>query len=77
MHPAWPVGQLGGWTGLDLIKDRLWQQPSQTRGNPDETCFFFFQTWDFPKGFKKTCFQEKSLVFSMWDKKPFGLNTST
>jgi hypothetical protein len=22
------------------------------------------------------CSQEKSYVFSMWDKKPFGLNTS-
>ena len=24
-------GRLGGWTGPGLIKDRLWQQPGQTR----------------------------------------------
>jgi len=26
-----PAGQPGGWTGPGLIKDRLWQQPGQTR----------------------------------------------
>jgi cell division protein FtsN len=38
-------GRPGGWTGPDLTKDRLWQQPGQTRAtraNPDETRFFFF-----------------------------------
>jgi hypothetical protein len=33
----------GGWTCPGLIKDRLWQQPGQTRANPDETWFFFFK----------------------------------
>jgi hypothetical protein len=31
----------GGWTGPGLLKDRLGQQPGQTRANPDETWFFF------------------------------------
>jgi len=26
-----PAGRPGGWTGLNLTKDRLWQQPGQTR----------------------------------------------
>jgi hypothetical protein len=31
-------GRSGGWTGPDLIKDRLWQQPGQTRStrNPGD-----------------------------------------
>jgi len=37
-----PAGRPGGWTGSGLIKDRLWQQPGQTRANPDKTQFFFF-----------------------------------
>jgi hypothetical protein len=41
-------GRPGGWTGLGLIKDRLWQSPGQTRANPDETrCFFFFSNVGF------------------------------
>jgi hypothetical protein len=35
-------GRPGGWTGPGLLKDRLGQQPGQTRANPDETRFFFF-----------------------------------
>jgi hypothetical protein len=50
-----PVGRPGGWTGPGLIKDRLWQQPGQTRatrnpGDPgepgrDPVFFFFFKIW--------------------------------
>jgi hypothetical protein len=46
-----PAGRSGGWTGLDLIKDRMWQQPGQTRAtrrvDPDETWFFFFSNVEF------------------------------
>ena len=48
-------GRPGGWTGLGLTKDRLWQQPGQTRVTrwvdpgpgrtrmrPDFFCFLFF-----------------------------------
>jgi hypothetical protein len=37
-------GRPGGWTGPGLIKDRVLQQPGQTRvtrANPDETRFSF------------------------------------
>jgi hypothetical protein len=48
------------------------------RANPNETRFFFFQMWDLKHiSIYTLCSQEKSHVFSMWDKKPFGLNTST
>ena len=79
-------GRPGGWTGPGLTKDQQWQQPGQTRAtraNPDETrfvClfFFFFQMWDLKHiSIYTLCSQEKSHVFSMWDKKPFDLNTST
>jgi len=46
LNPAWRVnpgpGRLGGWTGPGLLKDRLGQQPGQTRANQDETRFLFF-----------------------------------
>jgi len=78
----------GGWTGSGLIKDRLWQQPGQTRATrrvnpgPGRTrtrpLFFFFQMWDLKSiSIYTICAQEKSHVFSMWNKKSFGLNTST
>ena len=41
-------GRPGGWTGPGLIKDRLWQQPGQTRATRDpseperDLVFFFF-----------------------------------
>jgi hypothetical protein len=45
-------GRPGGWTGPGLIKDRLWQQPGQTRATrrvdpEDETRFFFFFNVEF------------------------------
>jgi len=49
-------------------------------GDPAETrCFFFFfQMWDLKSiSIYTLCSQEKNYVFSMWDKKHFGLNTST
>jgi len=71
----------GGWTGPGLTKDRLWQQLGQTRAtraNPNEIRFFFLQMWDLKHiSIYTLCSQEKSHVFSMWDKKPFGLNTAT
>jgi hypothetical protein len=75
-------GRPGGWTGPGLIKDRLWQQPGQTRAtrpvDPSEPerdpVFIFFQMWDLKSiSIYTICSQEKSHVFSMWDKKPFGL----
>jgi len=67
-----PAGRPGGWTGPGLIKDRLWQQPGQTRAtrNPDETrFFFFFQMWDLkPISIYTLCSHEKNHVFSMRDK---------
>ena len=30
----------GGWTGSGLIKDRLWQQPGQTRATRTRPGFF-------------------------------------
>jgi len=89
--PAWWVnprpGRPGGWTGPGLIKDRLWQQPGQTRAtraNPNETRFYFlflfifFQMWDLKSiSIYTICSKEKNRVFSMWDKKLFGLNIST
>ena len=50
-----------------------------TRANPDETrCFCFLHMWDLKRiSIYTLCFQEKSYVFSMWDKKRFGLNTLT
>jgi hypothetical protein len=58
----------GGWTGPGLIKDRLWQQPGQTRAtrrvNPDETRFFFFQMCDLkPISIYTLCFHEKKPCF--------------
>ena len=40
-------GRPGGWTGPGLTKDRLWQQPGQTRatwdpGEPGRNPVFFF-----------------------------------
>jgi len=70
----------GGWTGSGLIKDRLGQQLGQTRAtraNPDETRFFFNVGFETHYSIYTLCSQEKSHVFSMWNKKPFGLNTST
>jgi hypothetical protein len=62
-------GRPGGWTGPGLIKD-----PSEPERDP----VFFFQMWDLKSiSIYIICSQEKSHVFSMWDKKPFGLNTST
>jgi hypothetical protein len=79
-------GRPGGWTGPDLLKDRPGQQPDQTRatrrsthdpGEPGRDPFFF-QMWDLkPISIYTLCSQEKSHVFSTWDKKIFGLNTST
>jgi hypothetical protein len=48
-------------------------------GDPGENQCFFFQMWDLkPIGIYTLCFQEKNYVFSMWDKKLFGLiNTSS
>jgi hypothetical protein len=77
-----PAGRPGGWTGPGLTKDRLWQQPGQTRVTrwvdlgPGRTRmrpgFFFFQMWDLKHISIYTLYsQEKSHVFSMWDKKTF------
>jgi len=76
---AWRVNPgPGGWTGPGLIKDRLWQQPGQTRATRTRPRFFFFQMWDLkPISIYTLCFQEKNHVFSIWDKKHFSLNTST
>jgi len=76
-----PAGRSGGWTGLGLIKDRLWQQPGQTRrpggstrnpgdpGEPGRDTVFFFLMWDLkPIDIYTLCFHEKNHVFSMWDK---------
>ena len=48
-------------------------------GEPErDPFFFFFLMWDLKSiSIYTICSQEKSHVFSMWDKKPFGLNTST
>ena len=48
-------------------------------GEPERNLvFFFFQIWDLKSISIYTIYsQEKSHVFSMWDKKPFGLNIST
>jgi hypothetical protein len=47
LGPTWRVNlgpnRPGGWTSPGLIKNRLWQQPGQTRVNPNETRFFFLQ----------------------------------
>jgi hypothetical protein len=76
--PAWRVdpgpGRPGGWTGPGLIKDRLWQQPGQTRatrrvdqepGWPGrDPVFFFFQMWDLkPISIYTLCSHEKNHVF--------------
>jgi len=42
-------GRPGGWTGPGLTKDRLWQQPGQTRatrdpGEPGRDPIFFFSS---------------------------------
>jgi hypothetical protein len=81
-------GRPGSWTGSGLIKDRLKQQPSQTRATrwvdlwPGRTRarlgVFFFQMWDLKSiSIYTLCSQEKSYIFSIWDKKSIGLNTST
>jgi hypothetical protein len=50
------------------------QQP----GEPGWDLAFFFQMWDLkPISIYTLCSQEKNHVFSMYNKKPFGLNTST
>ena len=50
--------------------------PGRTRTRPG--FFFFFQMWGLKSiSIYTLCSQEKSHVFSTWDKKSFGLNTST
>jgi hypothetical protein len=49
-----PVGRFGGWTNLNLLKDRPVQLPGKTRStrtNPDETRCFFFQMYFSPVPF--------------------------
>jgi len=83
--PAWRVDPgPGGWTDPDLIKDRLWQQPGQTRAirpvdlEPGRDPVFFLQMWDLkPISIYTLCSHEKNHVFSMWNKKPLSLNIST
>jgi hypothetical protein len=57
------------------------QRPGQTRAiwmRTGKDPVFFFQMWDLkPISIYTLCSQEKNYVFSMWDKKLFGLNTST
>ena len=59
---------------------RVWQKtgqcndPGETRPIPG----FFFQMWNLkPISIYILCSQEKNYVFSMWDKKLFGLNILT
>jgi hypothetical protein len=47
-------------------------------GEPGQDLNFFKKIWDLkPISIYSLCSQEKSHVFLMWDKKSFGLNTST
>ena len=47
-------------------------------GEPEQDSNFFKKIWDLkPISIYSLCSQEKSHVFLMWDKKSFGLNTST
>ena len=47
-------------------------------GEPRRDLFFFFQMRDLkPISIYTLCSHEKSHIFSMWDKNPFGLNTLT
>jgi hypothetical protein len=52
------------------------QQPGRPERTQMRPGVFFFQIWDFkPISIYIICSQEN--VFSMWDKKLFGLNIST
>jgi hypothetical protein len=69
---------LGGWTGPGLSKDWPAQRLGQTRSTrwvnpwPGRDPNFFFQMWDLKLiSIYTLCSQEKSYVFSMWDKKSF------
>jgi hypothetical protein len=77
----------GGWTGPGLIKDRLWQQPDQTRATrqvdpgPGQTRTrpdLFFQMWDLkPISIYTLCSKKKVMFFQCGIKNLFVLNTST
>jgi hypothetical protein len=79
LNPVWPGGSTR-WLDRSGFNKR--PAVATARPNPDELgrdpVFFFFQMWDLKSiSIYTLCFQEKSHVFLMWDKKPFGLNTST
>jgi hypothetical protein len=63
------------------VEETAWSNPGDPAGRPGRTRTrpgFFFLMWDLKPINIYTLFsQEKSHVFSMWDKKPFCLNTST
>jgi len=75
--PLW-IFQKNGQCNDPIKPSRAGRSTRDPGENRPDLVFFFFQIWDLkPISIYTLCSQEKNYVFSMWDKKLFGLNTST